>query len=79
MSVRGASLRHHEQRTGPLGHVHRRPEPIHRMPAGPHPGQRHPLDHDHREPTVTANPRRLSQYAAAGSATLAPEISTRGG
>ena len=41
---------HRGQHAGPFGHIHRRPEQVHGVAAGPHPGQRHPLDHRHREP-----------------------------
>jgi hypothetical protein len=46
----GAGIHHRGKHAGPFGNVHRRPEQVHGVAAGPHPTQRHPLDHRHREP-----------------------------
>jgi hypothetical protein len=63
----GAGLYHCRKHAGPLGHVHRRPEQINGVTAGPHPGQRHPFDHRDRA-SLPAKPvgRRRARDAGAG-------------
>ena len=45
-----AGIHHRGQHTGPFSYIHRRPEQVNGVAAGPHLVQRHPLDHGHREP-----------------------------
>jgi hypothetical protein len=46
----GAGSRHGGEHAGPFGHVPCWPDQVHRMAAGPHLGQSHPLHHGHRQP-----------------------------
>ena len=68
----GPGIGHRRQHTGPFGHVHRRPEQVHGLAAGPHPGQRHPLHHGHREP-VPGQPVRRCRPGDTGTGDQDPQ------